>query len=281
MDITEIINNPADYVSLADVIILAGLMIFGSWLLKTSFGIKALAGSFNRPNNMPLYLPFAPFFIWMAATIAGVVITNEFFADIPPWKDALIENLILVIAAGVTILLILHLAAVHFTQRLTGFGFRMKSIVRDFCFALVNLLSVWPLLMLAVFVTTIVGKFFCGPDFQIRAHQELQLITDYHQPSLRILIFFVTVIAAPLLEEMLFRGMLQTAIRSHLIRPWPSIFITSAVFTVVHANFTHWPALFVLGVTLGYAYEKSGSLFRPIFIHMLFNCLAVISVLLQ
>lgn len=281
MDIIEIIKNPADYVSLADIIMLAGLIIFGGWLLKTSFGTKALAGSFNRPNNMPLYLPFAPFFIWIAATIAGVVITNKFFADSPPWENALIENLILFITAGVTILLILHLASVHFTKGLAGFGFRINSIVRDFYFAFVNLLSVWPLLMLAVLVTIIVGKFFFGPDFQIEAHQQLQLITEYHQPFLVVLVFLVTVIAAPLLEEMLFRGMLQTAIRSHLIRPWPSILITSVVFTVVHPNFAHWPALFVLGTTLGYAYEKTGSLFRPIFIHMLFNGLAVISVLLQ
>jgi hypothetical protein len=89
-----------------------------------------------------------------------------------------------------------------------------------------------------------------------------------------------------LLEEMLFRGFFQTAIRSvwefrNLNGAWPSILISSALFAIVHANPGHWPALFVLAVCLGYAYEKSGSLFRPIFIHSFFNAATIIAVLTQ
>jgi membrane protease YdiL (CAAX protease family) len=49
----------------------------------------------------------------------------------------------------------------------------------------------------------------------------------------------------------------------------------------MHENPGHWPALFVLGVCLGYSYEKSGSLFRPIFIHLFFNVSSVAIALYQ
>jgi membrane protease YdiL (CAAX protease family) len=49
------------------------------------------------------------------------------------------------------------------------------------------------------------------------------------------------------------------------------------MFAAVHSNVEHWPALFVLGVGMGYAYEKSGSLWRPIFIHALFNGVTILS----
>jgi membrane protease YdiL (CAAX protease family) len=35
--------------------------------------------------------------------------------------------------------------------------------------------------------------------------------------------------------------------------------------------------LFVLGVTMGYAYEKSGSLLRSIFIHAMFNGISIVA----
>ena len=37
---------------------------------------------------------------------------------------------------------------------------------------------------------------------------------------------------------------------------------------------------FSLSIGIGYSYEKSGSLFRPIFIHALFNATSIIATLL-
>jgi membrane protease YdiL (CAAX protease family) len=68
-----------------------------------------------------------------------------------------------------------------------------------------------------------------------------------------------------------------TAGSSHAV--WFAIVFSSALFAIVHAEPAHWPALFVLGMCLGYAYEKSGSLLRPIFIHAIFNGVTVLFVL--
>jgi membrane protease YdiL (CAAX protease family) len=50
---------------------------------------------------------------------------------------------------------------------------------------------------------------------------------------------------------------------------------------MAHPNREHWPALFVLAMGLGYAYEKSGSLFRPIIMHAIFNGIMIAATLLQ
>jgi len=104
---------------------------------------------------------------------------------------------------------------------------------------------------------------------------------EFSDVPLSVLLAFLAVVVAPLVEEMIFRGLFQTMIRSYLGRPWPAIMLTSALFAAVHGNATHWPALFVLSVGLGYAYEKSGSLFRPIFMHALFNGISILGALID
>lgn len=54
---------------------------------------------------------------------------------------------------------------------------------------------------------------------------------------------------------------------------WPSliaVLITSALFAVVHPAWS-WPPIFVLSLALGFAYERTGSLWAPIAMHAVFN----------
>ena len=271
-------------ITITDLICLAGLILLACWLLKTSLGRKALADSAPRRNNMPLYLPFIPLVIWFGAVSFAISIFNELVGDLQDWQSDFLDNLILCIGGLTTTAVIIFLARAHFARRLKGFGLNIKELHKDFFAAFVNLLTIWPLLMVAITLTIFFGKLIWGQEYQIQQHQELELITQYSQLPLRILIVVVAVVIAPVLEEMLFRGLVQTMIRSFFeIRngAWPAILISSGLFAIVHANPGHWPALFVLAVCLGYAYEKSGSLFRPIFIHSLFNAASIIATLNQ
>jgi membrane protease YdiL (CAAX protease family) len=189
------------------------------------------------------------------------------------------------------------MARVHFARGLKGFGLNIKTVVKDFFAAFVNLLTVWPLITTAILLTMFFGKLIWGQEYQMQQHQQLKLITENSQLPSRIPMYIgivVAVVIAPLLEELLFRGLFQTMLRSYLdarfsildtrrgtVKTWLAIFISSALFTTIHSNTGHWPALFLLGVCMGYAYEKSGSLFRPIFIHALFNTVSIIAVLNQ
>jgi membrane protease YdiL (CAAX protease family) len=131
-----------------------------------------------------------------------------------------------------------------------------------------------------IVVTTYIGKKIWGTDFAVEQHQELETIAAYSQLSIRTVILINAAVVAPVFEEMMFRGLFQTMIRSIIVKPWISISLSSIIFTAVHINASHWPALLVLAFTLGYAYEKSGSLLRPIIIHAIFNAAAIIAVMM-
>ncbi len=255
-----------------NLIYLLGLALLTRWLLKTSLGRKALADSLPRRNNMPFYMPFIPLFIWFWLISIGNWLIDKinYQSSANNWQTTFFYNLVLGIAEIVTIVVMIFLIKAAFARRLKGFGLNAKTIPKDIPTAIVNLLSVWPILVAIVILTLYIGRFIWGQDFQMQKHEQLNSITAYQQLPLQIIVVITTVIIAPVFEEMLFRGLFQTMLRSFLHKPWLSILTSSLLFASVH-QMGHWPALFVLAICLGYAYEKSGSLLRPIFIHALFN----------
>jgi len=301
----------ASKVTIPDLLItLPGIIIVIFWLKKTSFGTKALVQTKNRRNNMPFYLPFIPLLIWIAVFTIQIIIKEQF--NLPEYQSDYLDNLFYCTSATVGMVVIIFLAKNHFARGLKGLGVKITNITRDFGFALLNLIAIYALVAAMVLLTLIIGKITVGPDFVISKHQQLQVLTKHHQIPLIILVFITTIFVMPVFEEMLFRGMLQSMLRSYLAdralykqqtnntssnflsKPkandnkknnsrsvWLSILITSGLFTAMHANKWQWPALFTLAVCIGYSYEKSGSLLRPIFIHALFNATNVTFVLLS
>ena len=85
---------------------------------------------------------------------------------------------------------------------------------------------------------------------------------------------FLAVVAAPLWEEIAFRGFLQPLFRSYLGAP-TAIGVTAVVFALVHepsSNFFMVPIMiFPVGLALSYAYERTQRLSTCIMLHMLFN----------
>ncbi|MBA7666084.1 hypothetical protein ES703_74161 [subsurface metagenome] len=279
MNIPEIIKEFASSISVTHLICLAGLILFGGWLLKTSLGRNALSDSVPRRNNMPAYLPFILLFLWWGAVGIAIYTTVKALPNLPDWQSAFLANSIFCTGAIAGITVIIFLARGRFARRLKGFGLDAKTIHKDFFAAVLNLLSVWPLVLLTIVLTTFFGQLIWGQDFHLQQHEELKTIIAHPQLPLRALILVTSIAVVPAFEEMLFRGLFQTMLRSFLGRPWLSIALSSGLFATVHANAGHWPALFVLAVCLGYSYEKSGSLFRPIFIHSLFNAVTITAAL--
>ncbi|MBN2138751.1 MAG: CPBP family intramembrane metalloprotease [Sedimentisphaerales bacterium] len=277
----------ADMVSAESVICGIGLILFGIWLLRTSWGRKALTDSRPRPNNMPPYLPLLALLVWFAAVPIVLWPIGKLIGDLPDWQSEGLKNLVYCLVGMSIAMGIMFAVKVYFPRGLKGFGLDLRTAGRDFAAACVNLLAVWPLVVTAILLTTRLGRLIWGPDFQMPRHEQLQLVGQYSQWSLRVLVFLVAAVVAPLLEEILFRGLVQTVIRSLLEKAgysqsaWPAIAAGSALFVAAHANPAHWPGLFVLSMCMGYSYEKSGSLLRPIIIHALFNGIMVSAVLTQ
>jgi uncharacterized protein len=87
--------------------------------------------------------------------------------------------------------------------------------------------------------------------------------------------FFAIAIAAPLVEELLFRGLLQNALRKYL-PVWGAIILSSFLFSLVHLQPYAIPGLMSLGIAFGYLYHRTGSLRTNIILHMANNALALI-----
>ncbi len=79
----------------------------------------------------------------------------------------------------------------------------------------------------------------------------------------------LTVLAAPLCEEFIFRGLIQGGLRRSL-PAWQAIGIAAALFAIVHPPASMLP-VFVLGLCTGLAYERSGSLLAPMLVHAGYN----------
>lgn len=87
--------------------------------------------------------------------------------------------------------------------------------------------------------------------------------------------FFAIAIAAPLVEELLFRGFLQNALAKYL-PIWGAIVLSSFLFALVHLQLYAIPGLMSLGIAFGYLYHRTGSLRTNIMLHMANNAVALI-----
>ncbi|HEX7926444.1 MAG TPA: CPBP family intramembrane glutamic endopeptidase [bacterium] len=90
-----------------------------------------------------------------------------------------------------------------------------------------------------------------------------------------LILLVIAVVLAPLLEEVIFRGLLFPALRRR-ISFWPAAILTTVLFTGLHftQTGTYWPAIegiFVCGMVLAWLRERTGTLWASIAFHMGFN----------
>ena len=267
------------------IILIGGFVVFCVWLTVTSFGRKAFGElAVPRRTNMHPSVPFLVILAYFGLTSAAFLVICE-LQKIPEdsWQFTFYGNVLTGVSAIITGFIVILIVRRSFARSLKGFGLNPKKALRDLGAAAVTIWAVWPILTAVLVLTAEIGKFIVGPDYIIEQHQELKTITTYSAAGglpLIISVFVAAVLIAPIIEELLFRGLLQSTLRSLGYGPWLSIAIGSFFFILFHAAPSHWPALFVLSMSLGYSYERSGSLLRPIFIHAIFNATSVVVTLL-
>ena len=84
---------------------------------------------------------------------------------------------------------------------------------------------------------------------------------------------FTSIVIAPIMEEILFRGILQDALmRKYGV--FVGILIASAVFGIVHIIPQHVVNAFMIGIVLGYIYYRTGALLPVILIHCINNAIS-------
>lgn len=82
-------------------------------------------------------------------------------------------------------------------------------------------------------------------------------------------------VAAPIVEELLFRGLIYRRLRYHL-KPSMCILVSATIFGLIHGNIVQFVYAFLVGTLLAYAYEKFKTVWAPIIMHASANFIAVI-----
>lgn len=82
--------------------------------------------------------------------------------------------------------------------------------------------------------------------------------------------FFTASIAAPIFEELIFRGFLLPSLTRYF-PVWGSIVLSSLIFAIAHLSLSEVLPLTTLGMILGFIYTRSRNLLAPMLLHSLWN----------
>lgn len=243
-------------------LVAVGLCVLVVWVIRRLRrpGKFTLARTPGRANSITPVHILLPLVIWFALQAVLRVVKPD-------------ELRLAGLAAGQILWLAVSLIVAAATFRLglrRGLGLSMRHWIYDTARAIVGYLAVFPiclgLLMLFVWLL---------PQETQRTNVMLVMLKGFSTPWLVLAIFSVVVLA-PLAEEVFFRGLCQSMLRTYSRSAWVAIIITAAFFGLVHAPY--WqdiPALFALAVVMGYNYERSGRLYPAILIHAIFNAVSI------
>ena len=93
------------------------------------------------------------------------------------------------------------------------------------------------------------------------------------------LLWFALVVAAPVFEEVLFRGFLYEGLRRTRMGAGGTIVVTTLLWTILHVaqyDLYFLALIALIGILLGIARERTGSLYVPLAIHAVNNLLGTL-----
>ncbi len=131
----------------------------------------------------------------------------------------------------------------------------------------------------AALVSAVIVKLFYGGKAENPQVKDLTGGGGFSWARL-ILALITASIVAPIIEELLFRGMLYGWLRTR----WSAVggvVLSAAVFSAAHAIPLILASIFVVGLTLAIVYEKTKSTLATMTLHSLFNTIGVVAVFID
>ena len=199
--------------------------------------------------------------------IAGLVVKLN-----PGWPDAKTKLLSMVI-----ITISFHGAALLWIQSFlkgeniswkSAFGFNLQNQSRAIALGLIAAVVVlpvaWGLQQLSAWAMTS-ANFHPEPQ-QVVQEMQKSGVSPFQQAYIAL----IAMIAAPLVEEMLFRGILYPTIKQAGF-PKLALWGNSILFALTHQNIPAFLPLVFFAMILTLLYEETGNLLAPIVAHSCFN----------
>lgn len=105
---------------------------------------------------------------------------------------------------------------------------------------------------------------------QTRVERRAQNLLDAAHGGWILVLILVVVIGAPVMEELMYRGVLQTSIE-RATNARAALFVVAAWFAAIHMSAVELPGLFSFALVLGYQRRRTGRLGLCMITHAAFN----------
>lgn len=204
---------------------------------------------------------------YAAATALQVLLVEVF--DISPDAESQPDWFLL---AGAVTLWVPQVVLLFVFSRRAGTG----SFVRDhrLQFRLVDCwgipIGVLSQVLLVGLVTWPFREWFPETFDPQKVEDRARSLYDSAQGVWLIVLAFVVVIGAPLVEELVYRGFLQAGLQSRL-NDVVALLLTAAWFAAVHGRVAELPGLFSFALVLGIMFQMTRRLGMPVVAHLAFN----------
>ncbi|UII27971.1 CPBP family intramembrane metalloprotease [Fulvivirga maritima] len=107
-----------------------------------------------------------------------------------------------------------------------------------------------------------------------------EFLTEFNSIIEIVLAFIVIAVIAPIGEELVFRGFVQTLTHKFSKNIHVAIWVSAILFSAIHMQFFGFIPRLLLGALFGYLYYWSGNLIIPILAHLVNNGFTLVMVLL-
>lgn len=211
------------------------------------------------------------------SVVAAVILVIQFVAD----PSLITFNMTEIPSAG----LIISLST--FASTLAGCGLIALSIKARRGASIGDYLSLQPITAKTILILLAIALGFIAAESVISHYADIStqemLINAYQTSIWPPLFWMATVLFAPLFEEAFFRGFLFAGLQRSKIGIIGTILVTSLVWTSLHVV-QYGPyelaIVFLMGILLGLARYRTGSLWSPLLMHAFWNLLATLSLAL-
>jgi membrane protease YdiL (CAAX protease family) len=242
------------------------------------------------PPLTPSWLPTNPFIgldaLHLAAFViliemivalsANLLLRTEILSEDPITQmTMLLEGIAIPVGAFVFIRFTLKHRNATWQQAFTPVRREAGQIVR---FGLHGYLAMLPTTIAFSLAATVVLR---QMGLDVQAQPVIELLGDANFPTyLRVSISLMALFTAPIIEELVFRGIALPGLMKHTSTTF-AVIAVSAIFALIHFHLPSAPALFVIALACSIAYLKTGNILVPMVMHATFNGTTLASLLFQ
>lgn len=262
--------GPVQWVAVGlTVIIVIGLCI-ADVIMPGSFTRAGKAGDLRDVSPQPWWSWFFGGLVVFCAGMFGFGLADQFLVggDGGALRDEAVRLLAMYAVGGVAALGMVYLF--HGLTPKGGFRFRSLDVpIGVGCF----LLAVPPLVVIGA-LSTIGAYLWTGVVPPTVSHETFDLILANRDDPWVWGILAGAIIGAPLVEEVIYRGFVQSGIIRVVRSTWLGLVLASLLFMAGHIGSVAphaLPTLFFLAMFMGLAFERTGRIAVPITMHVCFN----------